>query len=262
MFKIELLFCIYTGKEQSTKTHIIMSKLVIGHRSLVKACLQQYRMVREKSDRTIQIAITGDDPTEFVFKIEYIGGDNPGDEGYEFQGGQYIGRIHQKSLELPPSFEMWTPNGVMSTDTESICVSISKYHSQNYRAELGLYGYLVNIVVAMLCWKETKYGIGLKYNGDIRNQVSDITMCAASSHEWNLKHRTIELDAIADQVLTQSLTEQLDQLQVDDEKRQEQSEVMKETLAKKAKTKRGRPVRSRPVHGAKKKDEPVESKEE
>ena len=221
-----------------------MSKLVIGRKSLLKACLEQYRIVRNKGDRTIQIAIMGDDPTQYTFKIEFIGGDKEGDEGFEFSGGQYMGIIHQKSLEKPPNFMMYTPNGVIQTNTEAVCVSISKYHSQNYRPELGLYGYLVNIVVAILCWKETGHGIGLLFDGNINPQVCKITNFASKSHEWNAKHKSVELAAIAEQSLTPNLTKQLNQLNIDDTERQCATDVMKKKLDNKKATKRVRPTRT------------------
>lgn len=219
--------------------------VMIDHKALIVACLSQYRMVREQlgGDSNVQIAIMGDDPTKFIFKIEGITGDESDPDSKEFEGGQYIGMIWQDSLQKPPSFKIYTPNGVIETGTANVCTVISKYHPQNYRPELKIYGFITNMMGAIKCWRYTRWGIGLLYNGDEKKQSAQIVRCAKLSKAWNLKHYPDELKAFDVEDLMCSVSKKLAEVTLNEKKIEEDREKMLDTMKTKKTTGRVRPTR-------------------
>jgi hypothetical protein len=214
----------------------------IGNKPLIQACLSQYLMAIDKLGRgsLVQIAIMGDDPTTFVFKIEGITGTDDDPTGMEFGGGQYLGIIWQSDLRNPPKFKIYTPNGVMKDNTESICTSISKYHPQNYRPELKIYGFICNMMGALKCWRDTKHGIGLLYDGDEKLQTANIIRLAAKSKAYNIKHHADILEAFIEESLVSSVSKKLEVVALEEDKIEQNKIKMIEKLKKPA---RARPTR-------------------
>lgn len=211
----------------------------LGYAKLAKACLNSYLTAREHlgPDSNVKIAIMGDDPTRFVFKIDGISGDHD-----EFKGGQYIGLIWQDSLTDPPQFKIYTPNGVIECNTAAICTSISKYHPQNYRPELGIYGFISSMMGAIQCWETTKHGIGMLYDGNLPKQIANIRKFAKASKAYNTKYHADVLAAFDSDDLDDNIAKQLEQVKLDNEKTEHAKEEMKSKLAVKKST-RTRPTR-------------------
>lgn len=204
-----------------------VQKLQIGNMALIKACLSQYRLVRNQlgSDGNVQIAIIGDNPTQFFFKIKGIVNDDSTTKS-EFDGGEYIGVIWQNSLQTPPSFKIYTPNGVIKCNTDAVCTSISKYHPQNYRPELKIYGFITNMMGVIKCWRYTKYGIGLLYDGNEEKQFLTICKYAAESKEYNRKHHYDILEAFMDENLNECISTQLQVVTLEETKIEQDKETM------------------------------------
>jgi ubiquitin-protein ligase len=80
----------------------------------------------------------------------------------EYVGGEYLCELTAPpSFPFnPPSFKVLTPNGVYIPD-QKVCISIGEYHSQNYRAVLGMSGFAKQIISGIIGWKELTSGIGL-----------------------------------------------------------------------------------------------------
>ena len=75
-----------------------------------------------------------------------------------------------------------TPNGVYAIDS-NICISIGKYHPENYRAVLGVSGFTENIMSGMVGWKDLDGGIGL-----MNTTAGEKKKFAMDSRAYNAQH--------------------------------------------------------------------------
>jgi len=195
------------------------------------------------NDSNVQIAFVGDDATRFAFKIEGITGDDIDPTGREFEGGQYLGVIWQDSLENPPKFIMYTPNGVIKCNVSAVCVSISDYHRQNYRPVLKIYGFITNIMGAIKCWRDTEHGINLLYDGDVEKQVVNIRRLAKTSKAYNEKYHRDILKLFEEESLTSDISTKLAKVTLDEEAVEKSKADMLKTINNKKPATRTRPTR-------------------
>ena len=209
-------------------------------KELVRACMSQYLMAQENLEGSnIRLVFAGDQANEFWFMISGITGDEGDPESKEFEGGVYLGKIRQTDLRRPPLFMMYTPNGVIAEGTENVCTVISKYHPQNYRPELKIYGFITNMMGALKCWRYTKYGIGLLYDGNIDAQHRNIVRLAKASMTWNRKHHPEILEAFDEQKVNKELSEGIEKVKLEEAKQAEKKEDRMAKLKAK-KNRRGR----------------------
>lgn len=84
-----------------------------------------------------------------------------GNDG-EFESGQYLVRMEfdDKFPIEPPWFYFMTPNGVYDCETK-VCVSIGKWHKNDYPAALGASGFAKNLVSGMVGWEDLGDGVSL-----------------------------------------------------------------------------------------------------
>ena len=207
-------------------------------------------MAKKELGKEVSITIVGDDPCQMCFKISGITGSEDDPDSKEFEGGVYLGIIKQKSLATPPEFMLYTPNGVVETGTYNVCTAISKYHSQQYRPEMKIYGFISNMMGAIKCWRFTKTGIGLMYDGDVMKQSANITRLAKLSVRYNQKHHADILKAFDEEespeLLDGGIIDQLKEVVIEEKKIEESCKKLKTLMGlKKDAEKRHRPVRKK-----------------
>lgn len=108
----------------------------------------------------------------------------------EFEGGEYIVRMRASDgfPYTPPEFMFMTPNGLYEVGTEKICVSIGKYHSDQYSGALGMRGFAVNLVSGLIGWRDMGHGIAI-----MNTKVDQKRKFARESAEYNdTKHADIK----------------------------------------------------------------------
>ncbi len=81
----------------------------------------------------------------------------------------------------PPRFLAKTPNGMYKTN-DKCCINIGEYHSSSHRANLGVGGFLMEIVNGFIGWKQMGGGINL--NVDL-SSVEEKKKCARESRQFN-----------------------------------------------------------------------------
>lgn len=111
----------------------------------------------------------------------------------EFKDGEYLMRLEPPTEYpfKPPAFYFLTPNGVY-TPEEKVCLSIGDEHSENYRPSLGIPGFAVNVLGALIGWKDLTTGIndsGRKGGKGIicNTNETQIKKYASVSQEYNKK---------------------------------------------------------------------------
>ncbi len=106
-----------------------------------------------------------------------------GDEN-EYIGGEYIVRIELPGdfPENPPHFYFLTPQGLYGLDKE-VCISIGRFHPDNYRAVLGVKGFCNNLVSGLIGWRDINDGIRI-----LNTSVEEKKALAAASREYNRTH--------------------------------------------------------------------------
>lgn len=104
-----------------------------------------------------------------------------GDEN-EFVGAEFICKLVTKEgfPNEPPSFCFLTPNGIFDP-MKDVCVSIGKYHKDNWRSTLGMSGLVLNLMSAFVGWRVLGKGIGIESGISIDN----IRKCSADSKRYN-----------------------------------------------------------------------------
>jgi len=90
----------------------------------------------------------------------------------------------------PPSFYSLTPNGVYQVGGK-ICISIGEFHSQDYRATLGMDGFVANVISGFIGWKTIGSGIRL-----IETTVAEKRELAQESRAYNAEHNSAIVRAI------------------------------------------------------------------
>lgn len=126
---------------------------------------------------------------ESDIKIWYILLNNMCGENNEFLDGEYLLRVKIPDTwvdcpSTPPDFYFMTPNGLYGCET-IVCVSIGKFHPDQYRATLGIIGFCANLISGLIGWKEIGHGI----------QILDTTLgqkkaLAKRSRLYNMKNHS------------------------------------------------------------------------
>ena len=102
-------------------------------------------------------ALREEKPWVWYLKLHGFAGDED-----EFVGGEYI--VRMKAPEgfpfKPPHFRFMTPNGVYDVE-KKVCINIGQFHSDQYRAALGMSGFANQLVSGMIGWKTLGGGISL-----------------------------------------------------------------------------------------------------
>ena len=101
----------------------------------------------------------------------------------EFTGGEYLARMTATGTfpAEPPEFEFLTEQGVYETETKKVCMSISKYHPQNYRGTHGMGGFAEQLMAALIGWQGLEGSMGL-----LTTTVEEKQRLARESINYNL----------------------------------------------------------------------------
>jgi len=116
-----------------------------------------------------------------------------GSEG-EYQNGEYLVEVilPDDFPFKPPEFYFKTPNGVYGVD-KKVCISIGTYHADNYRATLGVMGFVNNLVSGLIGWQTLGSGIEL-----VQTTAAQKKKMANESAQFNRKHYGAIIDKIND----------------------------------------------------------------
>src|ERR1700753_4150528 len=101
----------------------------------------QYKKAISTPDEYVKYIISDDDISTWYVLL----GGMDGNEN-EFMQGEFLVRI---KLPInypysPPEFYFMTPQGVYDVE-KKVCISIGEYHSDNYRAVLGVPGFCAQL---------------------------------------------------------------------------------------------------------------------
>ena len=124
----------------------------------------------------IKFAMKSDDAMTWYVLLHNFEGDNG-----EFLHGQYLVRVEagNEFPYKPPKFYFMTPNGVYDVEKE-VCISIGQYHPDQYRAALGMSGFVKQLVSGMIGWQSLGPGISIVTTSAERKR-----QLAAESAEYN-----------------------------------------------------------------------------
>jgi ubiquitin-conjugating enzyme E2 J1 len=116
---------------------------VIPERIRINASINQFKRAIRSPEENIKYAMHKDNPLVWYAMLHGIADD--------FEGGEYIVRIETtpKFPYAPPWFYLMTPNGVYDIE-KKVCIDIGGYHSQNYRAVLGIDGFAKQLVSGLI----------------------------------------------------------------------------------------------------------------
>lgn len=124
----------------------------------------------------IDIITNGDDITKWYVKITGLS------EPYE--DGEYLVKIEASESHptKPPKYYFMTPNGVYELG-KNACISIGSYHSDEFPSVLGMTGFIMNLIGAMLQWKTLGEGIDL-----LHTTANEKKRLAKNSYVYNREH--------------------------------------------------------------------------
>jgi ubiquitin-protein ligase len=110
-----------------------------------------------------------------------------GNEG-EFKGAEILCRLVAPDTfpHFPPSFYFLTENGIFRTN-EDVCVSIGKYHSDQWHPVLGMSGLVLNLMSGFVGHKELGHGIGIS-NGVKTETIRKFSEKSKASNAENYPH--------------------------------------------------------------------------
>jgi len=147
-----------------------------------------------------------------------------------YKSGEYLFKLTAKDdyPMSPPKFEFLTQNGLFQIGM-SLCISIGEFHtnddpgsegSYGWRPSLGMVGFAINVVNALICFKDIDHGIGI-----IKTPDSMKSIYAKLSRSENIKNHSIIL-ALIENMMNNKNQERLnyllhgrgDQNKVDDAK--------------------------------------------
>jgi hypothetical protein len=151
-----------------------------------KMLIKNFRNYTAKRDHNVDLVM--DDCKIDKWYIRYHNMDD------EFKGGEYLAELYANDNPfLPPKILYHTPNGVYQTNTLAICTTMSTYHADEYPAVLGMGGFAVNMMTAMVNHKDLKYGTNI-----IQSSVAEKTRLAKASRAYNRKHHADILSKFKD----------------------------------------------------------------
>lgn len=123
----------------------------------------------------------GDTPSLRVWYVMLTGFTGNNDE---YVGGEYLVRmeIPVDFPFAPPHFYLLTPNGLYDCE-HKVCISIGEFHSEDYRAALGVSGFCEQLVSGLIGWKDIDHGISISIT-----TVDQKRAFALASKEYNQNH--------------------------------------------------------------------------
>ena len=139
----------------------------------VKTLMAHFKKATNAPHPYIKVAMSEGDVAKWYFLIHNI------DEPYK--GGEYLFEMTAPTdfPFKPPAFTCLTPNGFYDIGGR-ICISVGEFHSENYRATLGMMGFAEQVMAGLIDAKNMGHGIRLIVTTD--NQKKNY---AAASVEYN-----------------------------------------------------------------------------
>jgi ubiquitin-protein ligase len=142
-----------------------------------KTISAEVKRAKKRNNPNIRFIIFEEDANVWYFLI--TGLDEP------YKGGEYIAKLtclYKKNKQfphIPPRFEMLTPNGVYDIGGP-ICISIGEFHMDQYRAVLGLIGFMSEVMNGLICYDTLGGGIRIR-----ESSYEDKKLYARNSYKYN-----------------------------------------------------------------------------
>lgn len=161
-----------------------------------KIMMGQFRKATQEPNEYIKFAIDPNDINTWYILLTNFEGDESeytwADENNQRRYAEILCRmVAPKDFPFkPPEFYLLTPNGVYDIKT-TVCISIGKFHSEQYRSTLGMSGFANQLVSGLIGWKSLGSGISL-----LNTSIEQKKIYAISSHEYNLEHNGEILEMI------------------------------------------------------------------
>ena len=98
----------------------------------------------------------------WIVRVRDIAGFND-----EFLGGEYLIKLTASDdpMKKPPNFKFLTPNGLYQQNSDAVCISIGKFHSDKYApAQGGMGGFASQMVDILVSWKDMSPGNSFLHN--------------------------------------------------------------------------------------------------
>jgi hypothetical protein len=89
----------------------------------------------------------------------------------EFTGGEYIVELTPQAdpLKHPPMFKFLTPNGLYKLGSDEVCISIGRFHKENYApAQGGMTGFCKQMIDILVSWRDMTAGASFLHNDYFR----------------------------------------------------------------------------------------------
>lgn len=151
----------------------------------VKVMMAQLKKVTSEADQYAKYLMDPDNAGTWYVLISGMDGDDD-----EFTGGEYIVRMVAPNGSngkepfpfSPPEFYFMTPTNIYDVE-KKVCISIGEFHADDYRATLGMGGFVANLISGMIGWKSLGGGINIVNNG---KDVGPKIKAAKASKKYNL----------------------------------------------------------------------------
>lgn len=169
-------FHIDTYKYSTKPQSIIMAE----QNRRVKALIGQFQRAIKLRNEYVKFYMNPMKVDEWWVLIHNISGKND-----EFKGGEFLVKLvaPDEFPDKPPGFHFMTPTGIFAVEGD-ICISIGKYHANNYRPVLGMHGFADEIMNSLVTWKSLGHGIGIEPNATL----DQIRLCTSKSRAYNTKY--------------------------------------------------------------------------
>lgn len=124
----------------------------------------------------VDIVISNDDITTWYVRITGLSD--------VYTGGEYLVKMvaGKNHPDDPPKYYFMTPNGLYALG-HNACISIGSYHKDEYPAVLGMTGFIMNVIGAMLQWRTLGEGIKL-----LDTSAEKKKQLAGESYNFNREH--------------------------------------------------------------------------
>lgn len=146
----------------------------------------QFRSATKQPSEFIKFAMSDDMSTWYVILSGFTGDKN------EYVGGEYVVRIYLPPgfPFKPPHFYFMTPQGLYECE-KKVCISIGEFHSDQYRAALGVAGFCEQLVSGLIGWREMGGGISI-----IQTTENAKKKMAEESAGYNAAHNQYFMDLV------------------------------------------------------------------
>lgn len=153
---------------------------------LVKRMAGQFKKATSEADQYAKYLMDPDDVRVWYVLISGMDGDDN-----EFIDGEFIVRVvapdgsngKEPFPFSPPEFYFMTPTNIYDVE-KKVCISIGEFHANDYRATLGMSGFVSNLISGMIGWKSLGHGINIVNN----NKVEPKIKASKDSKDYNLSH--------------------------------------------------------------------------